>query len=464
MNWLPLFTKLQQRPVVVIGGGDIAERKVDWLIRAGAQVTVVSPTLHTTLQTYADNAQLQHIASVFQPEHLAAAELVIAATDSADTNAAVAQAAKTLGIWINVVDTPELCDFVFPSIVDRSPLVIAISSSGQAPVLARRLRAELESRLPANYGRVAALAGQFRTKVKQTLPSMRARLRFWEQFFDGPAAEQILSGAEDEAVNWLNDCLQQPETTDPAGEVYLVGGGPGNPDLLTFRALKLMQQCDVVLYDRLVSTEVMNLVRRDATRINVGKTADRHPVPQDQINQLLIKHAQAGQRVLRLKGGDPFIFGRGGEEIATLAAAGVSFQVVPGITAANGCAAYAGIPLTHRDYAQSCHFITGHLQQGQLQLNWQQLAAPKQTLVFYMGVKTLPVITDALQQAGLPAHHPVAIIEQGTTANQRVITGTLADIVQQATDAQIQPPSLTIIGEVVNCREQLQWYQQPAQN
>lgn len=459
MDWFPLFIRLKQRHVVVIGGGGIAERKISWLIKAGANVTVVAPELCAPLQTLATAQKLQHRADYFAPEMLDDAELIIAATDNDQVNAAVAAAAKTRNIWINVVDTPDLCDFVFPSIVDRSPLVIAISSSGQAPVLARRLRSELETRLPANYGAVANLAGQWRDKVKRQLPSMASRLRFWEQFFDGPVAEHILSGDTKAAETWVHDMLQTDEIRHPQGEVYLVGGGPGNPDLLTFRAFKLMQQCDVVLYDRLVSDDVMNLVRRDAERIFVGKTADQHPVPQDQINQLLVEHARAGKRVLRLKGGDPFIFGRGGEEIDTLAAAGVNFQVVPGITAATGCAAYAGIPLTHRDHAQSVQFVTGHLQQDTLNLNWAGLAQPRQTLVFYMSVKTLPTICENLIKAGLPTEHPVAIVERGTTAKQRVITGTLATIANTARKANIQPPSLTIVGDVVNCRDQLQWFQ-----
>lgn len=462
MDWLPLFVRLRHRPVVVIGGGGIAERKIDWLIKAQADITVIAPEINADVKAWLVAGELQHVAAEFDASQLDQAELVIAATDDAAVNQAVAVAAKARQVLVNVVDTPDLCDFVFPSIVDRSPVVIAIGTGGKAPVLARQLKAELETRLPTSYGQLATVAGEWRQRVKQHIPTMRGRLKFWERFFDGPVAEHVLRGDESAAEQWIQQHLAashaEAEGSQTLGEVYLVGGGPGNPDLLTFRALKLMQQCDVVLYDRLVSAEVLALVRRDAERINVGKSADRHPVPQQQINQLLIEHAQQGKRVLRLKGGDPFIFGRGGEEISELTAAGISFQVVPGITAANGCAAYAGIPLTHRDYSQSCVFVTGHMQNNELALNWSALAAPRQTVVFYMGVKSLPVITEQLIRHGLPASHPVAIVQQGTTSAQRVITGTLNDIAEQAVTAGIVPPSLTIVGEVVRCREDLAWY------
>jgi uroporphyrin-III C-methyltransferase/precorrin-2 dehydrogenase/sirohydrochlorin ferrochelatase len=349
------------------------------------------------------------------------------------------------------------------SIVERSPIVIAISSEGNAPVLARYLRSKIETMLPAGYGRIAAIAGEFRDKVKSKYATSQARRIFWEGVLQGPIVERILAGQEAAARIGLDQLLADDTASQQHGEVYLVGGGPGDPDLLTFRALRLMQQCDVCVYDKLVSPEVLDLVRRDAELIYVGKSRDQHTLPQEEINQLLASLALAGKRVLRLKGGDPFIFGRGGEEIETLMQQGVPFQVVPGITAANGVSSYAGIPLTHRDYAQACLFITGHLKNGVLDLDWAAMARPQQTVVIYMGLVGLEQICQQLIAHGVAPDMPAAVIQQGTTQHQRVVSANLSDLASQVAAAKMKAPCLTIIGQVVQLREKLNWFEPQTQ-
>ena len=369
MQALPIFINITNRPCVVIGGGEVASRKVSMLLKANAAVTLISPAVCHELQALINAQKIQYTQASYAAAQLQGACLVIAATDDVAVNAAVSRDASALNIPVNVVDSPDLCTFTMASIVDRSPIVIAISSEGNAPVLARYIRTKIETMLPAGYGRIAAIAGEFRDKVKAKFATTQERRIFWEGVLQGPIVERILSGQEAAARKALDEVLSEKSAVAKHditchGEVYLVGGGPGDPDLLTFRALRLMQQCDVCVYDKLVSPEVMELVRRDAELIYVGKSRDQHTLPQEEINELLAKLALQGKRVLRLKGGDPFIFGRGGEEIETLMQHGVPFQVVPGITAANGVSSYAGIPLTHRDYAQACLFITGHLKDG----------------------------------------------------------------------------------------------------
>jgi uroporphyrin-III C-methyltransferase/precorrin-2 dehydrogenase/sirohydrochlorin ferrochelatase len=389
--------------------------------------------------------------------------LVIAATNDLQVNTAVSLAAKANNIPVNVVDAPALCTFTMASIVERSPIVIAISSEGNAPVLARYLRSKIETMLPAGYGRIAAIAGEFRDKVKSKYATSQARRIFWEGVLQGPIVERILAGQEAAARIGLDQLLADDTASQQHGEVYLVGGGPGDPDLLTFRALRLMQQCDVCVYDKLVSPEVLDLVRRDAELIYVGKSRDQHTLPQEEINQLLASLALAGKRVLRLKGGDPFIFGRGGEEIETLMQQGVPFQVVPGITAANGVSSYAGIPLTHRDYAQACLFITGHLKNGVLDLDWAAMARPQQTVVIYMGLVGLEQICQQLIAHGVAPDMPAAVIQQGTTQHQRVVSANLSDLASQVAAAKMKAPCLTIIGQVVQLREKLNWFEPQTQ-
>ncbi|CAG0954888.1 uroporphyrin-III C-methyltransferase / precorrin-2 dehydrogenase / sirohydrochlorin ferrochelatase [Methylophilaceae bacterium] len=449
---------------MVIGGGEVAVRKVTTLLKAGAQVEVIAPEVHHGLADLLAEGSIRFTQAAFSPSQLDGACLVIAATDDGAVNRAVSTEAKSRNIPVNVVDAPGLCTFTMPSIVDRSPVVIAISSSGSAPVLARMIRSRLETLVPAAYGRLANLAAEFREAVKQRFDSTQKRRIFWENVFSGPIAELVFSGQEESARTALESLLDGQVEAIGHGEVYLVGGGPGDPDLLTFRALRLMQQADVCVYDKLVSKEVMELVRRDAELIYVGKARDRHTLPQEEINQLLVRLARSGKRVLRLKGGDPFIFGRGGEEIETLMENGVPFQVVPGITAANGVSTYAGIPLTHRDHAQSCIFTTGHLKAGSngevnaVELDWPALTRPNQTVVIYMGLVGLAEICRQLVAHGLPEHTPAAVVQQGTTPQQRVVAADLATLAAKVAEAELKPPCLIVVGGVVSLREKLAWF------
>ncbi|MBS0586489.1 MAG: uroporphyrinogen-III C-methyltransferase [Proteobacteria bacterium] len=459
MDFLPVFLDIKNKTCLVVGGGEVAARKVMMLLRAEAQVSVVSPELNSTLNECHAKGKIKYHEGIFQPGLLQNITLVIAATDDYDTNRQVSAAAQQRQIPVNVVDNPNLCTFIMPSIVDRSPLLIAISSGGQSPVLARLLRAQLETMIPAAYGRLAAMAGKFRERAKQHFTHQEKRRIFWEKTLQGRFSEMVLAGKDEAAQDYLLQSLQQEKDEPPQGEVYLVGAGPGNPDLLTFRAMRLMQQADVVVYDRLVSPAILDMVRRDAERIYAGKERNRHTLQQESINQLLVRLAQEGKRVLRLKGGDPFIFGRGGEEIETLAAHHIPFQVVPGITAASGVAAYAGIPLTHRDYAQSCIFVTGHLKNNSIDLDWAHLARPNQTIVIYMGLLGLTELCRQLIAHGLPDSTPAAIIQQGTTQKQKIVTGTLQTLPDLAEAAHLTPPTLIIVGEVVKLHQNLAWFE-----
>ena len=455
MDFLPLFHKLQGRVVLVVGGGEVALRKARLLSDAGGQLRVVAPEVRDELTALAGEGRV-HLRG-YESADLQGVALVVAATDDEPLNARISAEAQALGIPVNVVDAPALCSVIFPAIVDRSPLIVAVTSGGDAPVLARLIRAKIETWIPSTYGQLASLAKKFRERVKQLFPDVQQRRVFWEDVFQGQIAESVFAGKLGEGERLLEAKIAGAAPR-ALGEVYLVGAGPGDPDLLTFRALRLMQQADVVLYDRLVAPAIIELCRRDAERIYVGKRRAEHAVPQEEINQLLVDLAKQGKRVLRLKGGDPFIFGRGGEEIEHLAAEGIPFQVVPGITAASGCAAYAGIPLTHRDHAQSVRFVTGHLKDGSTDLPWTDLVAPGQTLVFYMGLVGLPQICQALIDHGRAADTPAALVQQGTTQNQRVFTGTLANLPQLVAEHEVHAPTLVIVGEVVTLREKLAWF------
>ncbi|MBT2968666.1 MAG: siroheme synthase CysG [Candidatus Thiodiazotropha sp. (ex Ctena orbiculata)] len=461
MDFFPIFLDLKKRPCLVVGGGSIAERKTALLLRSGAEVTLISPDLCHNLTTWRDMGRYTHLERAFRDEDLNGQHLAIAATNDPAVNRRVAEIAESLRIPVNVVDQPALCSFIVPSIIDRSPVVAAVSTGGASPVLARLIRSRLESLIPAGYGRLAELCNRFRQRVKERFAEPDERRLFWDRVLQGGVAERIFSGHEDEADQLMEQVLSTPLAKQKMGEVYLVGAGPGDPDLLTFRALRLMQQADVVIYDRLVAKPILDMTRHDAEHIYVGKERDKHTMRQEEINQLLAKLAKQGKRVLRLKGGDPFIFGRGGEEIDTLAAEGVPFQVIPGITAASGCASYAGIPLTHRDYAQSVTFVTGHLKDGTMNLNWKMLAQPNQTIVFYMGLVGLPVICRELKRHDVDGGMPIALIQQGTTQMQRVFTGTLETILDLVERERPKPPTLIIVGRVVELQEKLAWYEAP---
>lgn len=457
MDYLPIFCRLDNKPVLLVGGGEVAQRKARLLLDAGAQLTVVAPELDPELAELAANGSIEWLAGEFAPVQLAGKWLVVAATDRREVNALVYQSANLARIFANVVDDPKRSSFIMPSIIDRSPLMVAISSGGKAPVLARLLREKLEALLPQHLGAVATFAGSLRDRVKARFASMGERRRFWERLLGADRLGQALARGDSASAHQLADNLFADES-QTAGEVVLVGAGPGDPGLLTLHALRQMQQADVVVYDRLVSDEVMALVRRDARRIFVGKQAGNHCVPQEGINQLLLEEAQKGQRVVRLKGGDPFIFGRGGEELETLVGSGIGFQVVPGITAASGCAAYAGIPLTHRDHAQSVRFVTAHGKGGAQDLDWPLLAKDKQTLVFYMGLSSCATIREQLLTHGKTGDTPVALVERGTQPSQRVIRGTLDQLPELALG--VESPALIMVGSVVTLADQLAWFGQ----
>jgi uroporphyrin-III C-methyltransferase/precorrin-2 dehydrogenase/sirohydrochlorin ferrochelatase len=463
MDYFPIFLRLAGEPVLVVGGGAVAARKVELLLRSGARVTVVAPKLCERLQALCEQGAIEHRAEQFSPLAIEGMRLVIAATDSQAVNGWVARLADSRNVPVNVVDDRRLSRFIMPAIVDRSPIIVAVGSSGDAPVLTRRLREKIETLLPERLGRLATVAGRLREFIKSRIADPASRRKFWERFFDGPLAADVLTGrgdvSEEQLDQQLPTLLAQINTAEVGqGEVALVGAGPGDPGLLTLRGLRALQNADVILYDRLVSEEVLDLGRRDAERVYVGKAAGDAHLAQAEINALLIKYARQGKRVCRLKGGDPFIFGRGGEELEALAAAGIRFEVVPGITAAVGCAAYAGIPLTHRDHAQALTLVTGHRKEDAEGLDWELLARPGHTTVFYMGLSQLPNILRQLQKHGVPADRAAALVEDGTRSTQRVITGTLSDLAARAEAAGVKSPALLIVGEVTRLHEVLHWF------
>jgi len=457
MDHLPVFINLRQKPCLVVGGGDIALRKVNLLLKAQAQIKCIAPEFCNGLIELSRENTLDLIEKSFESTDIDNQSVIIAATDDNKTNAMVSSLAHESGIPINVVDSPDLSSFIMPSIVDRSPIVIAISSAGKAPVLARIIRAKLEPIIPSAYGNLAEIAGEYRQKAKQRFVNLKDRRKFWESVFSGVIAEKVFAGRSQEAKADIEKHLASTLEMS-LGEVYLVGAGPGDPDLLTFKALRLMQQADVVLYDRLVSKGVMDLVRRDAELIYVGKKGGSESTRQIDINERLVKLAKSGKRVCRLKGGDPFIFGRGGEEIETLSDNGIPFQVVPGITAASGCASYAGIPLTHRNYSQSCRFVTAHLKDGSSNLPWNEFVVEQQTIVFYMALTSVNHICQKLIVHGMSEDMPVALVERGTTPEQKVYTTSLSKLPDLINNQEIHAPTLMIVGEVVSLRKKLSWF------
>jgi len=456
VQYLPIFTKLDNKPVLVVGGGEVALRKCRAFLKARASVTLVAPWFCDELKEHAHNNEVTLIDAYFDESHLDGKMLVIAATDRDEVNNNVFELANARNVFVNVVDDQPKCTFIFPSIVDRDPITIAISSAGTAPVLARRLREKLETLIPHHIGPLATLVGGFRDKVKKRFKHFSDRRQFWEGVFDSSVVSKVQTGDTQAAQQQLEQMLDAK--AEPEGEVYVVGAGPGDPELLTLKALQLMQQADVVVYDFLVSDEIMELVRRDADLICVGKRLGDHSVVQEDTNQMLVDLAKQGKKVCRIKGGDPFIYGRGGEEVQVLAANNVNYQIVPGITAAAGCSAYAGIPLTHRDHAQAIQFVTGHCKKDGQELDWQSLAKANQTLAIYMGVIKSPQIQSELLKHGRKADTPVAIIENGTRKNQRVVTGQLGELADLIERNSIISPALLIIGEVAALHSQLAWF------
>ena len=449
MDYLPLFVDLRGRPCLLVGGGEVAHRKLTLLLRAGAAVEVIAPEVGHEVAALAEAHGLLVQRRGFEPADVAGRYLVIAATNDTGVNRRVFEAASLAHTLVNSVDQPAISSAIFPAIVDRSPVLVAVSTGGSSPTLARLVRGWIEARLPPRLGALAAFVGLRRDRVKAALPDVPARQRFWQRIITGPAAEAVYRGDEAAAERAYQGELSKPSGT---GLVALIGAGPGDPELLTLKALRLLQEADVVLYDNLVNRQVLEYARRDAELVYVGKKRLLHGIRQEDINALLREHALAGRNVVRLKGGDPFIFGRGGEEIATLAEHGIDCVVVPGITAGLGAASYAGIPLTHRDVSQSVRFVTGHRQDDRVNLDWPELARPDQTLVIYMGLPGLADILRELIAHGLPASTPAALVERATLPEQRVIQGTVADLGDRARAADVTGPSTTIIGNVVGLR------------
>ncbi|MGI9245245.1 MAG: siroheme synthase CysG [Steroidobacteraceae bacterium] len=469
MRYFPLFADLRGRRVLVVGGGAVAERKVRLLLEAGACVRLVAPSISSGLRQWAleypagtadagtTRASLELIEEAFEPVHFAGALLVIAATDNANVNAAVAREGAQRDVLVNVVDVTELSSFIVPAIVDRSPLVIAISSGGVAPVLARLVRERLETLIDGSFGTLATLLERWRGRIKATLPVVDERRRFYERVVRGRVAAFVRSRNDAAAAAELQAELARGAGR-ARGSVVLVGAGPGDAGLLTLHGLRALQEADVILHDRLVSGEVLDLARRDAERIAVGKAAHAHSVPQQRINEIMLEHALRGRRVVRLKGGDPFVFGRGGEELEYLRAHGIPFEVVPGITAAVACGAYAGIPLTHRDHSQSVRLVTAHCGESLDTLDWAALAAERQTVALYMGVAGLDRIRANLLAHGRSAQTPVAIVENGSRPEQRVLVTTLDELEHAGREAQVRSPALVIVGEVAALAGQLHWF------
>ena len=461
----PLFADLHERRALVVGGGAVAHRKVEALLEAGARVRVVAPVLGSALATRAAEGRIAHLAERFSAQQLDDAWLAIAATGDRAVNRAVAEAGDARRVWVNVVDDSANARFHVPARVRRGPLQIAISSGGGAPMLARLVRERLEILFDESFGTLAGFLSRHRQRIRRRWPDPGERRRGVARLLDGRLQALLRQGRHAAARRALHDALRVPAATPvptdagrPAGMVTLVGAGPGDPGLLTLRALRVLNEADVILHDRLVGDGVLELARRDAERIAVGKQAGNHLRSQEQINALLVEHARAGLRVVRLKGGDPFVFGRGGEELEALRAHGIDYEVVPGITAALACAAHAGVPLTHRGHAQSVRLVTAHCRSSLDTLDWAALAQERQTLAVYMGVAMLERLRDRLLAHGRAASTPFALVENGTRADQRVVTGTLAELPERARAHAVRPPALLIIGEVAAFADTLHWF------
>jgi len=456
MKRFPLFVNLDKLPVLVVGGGEIAERKINLIIKANAKVEVLARKFSPNVENLINKNKLKKIKSNLDISTLDSNySLIIAATDNKQINKKLFNFANKNNILINVVDQPDLCTCTFGSIVERGDLVVAISTGGNAPVFARNLREKFETLLPQSTKQLIDFSASIREKVMNSFSQFNKRRIFWELFFDAFATKKNITKSN---LTTLTNQLIKTLKNKHSGEVFLVGAGPGDPELLTLRALHLIQKADVCIYDNLVSKEILELVRRDAHMIYAGKLRNNHTIEQKEINQLLVNYAKKGLRVLRLKGGDPFMFGRGGEEISELMTQKIKFQVVPGITAASGVSAYAGIPLTHRDYSQSCIFITGHEKNGKLNINWSNLIHENQTIVIYMGLNSLPIIVQNLIDSGMRKNMPIALVQEGTTEKQKVMVSTISRVISKTLKSDIQSPVIIIIGEVVKLRKTIKWF------
>ena len=459
MSYLPLFIETTGKKCLIVGGGKVASRKLIPILKSKMKVTLISPEVIEEIElNFQKNKNLKIIKRKFEPEDIEDQFLIIAATNEKTTNQKIAKLSKDNNILVNMAEDSLSGNTLIPSVVDRDPIKIAVSSGAASPILTRLVKTKLETVIPYSFSKLADIMMEYRDVVKKNFLKISDRRKFWEVFLDGPVSEMVLSGHIDKAKKALDESLKENKFLEKTGEVYLVGAGPGDPELLSFKALRLMQKADIVIYDRLVSRPIMNLIRQDAEKIYVGKQRADHAMPQENINQLLARLALEGKKVLRLKGGDPFIFGRGGEEIESLIKDDIPFQIVPGITAASGCASYAGIPLTHRDYSQACIFVTGHLRDGTVNLNWEMLAHEKQTLIFYMGMHGSKIICEELIKHGLSDETPAALIVKGTTEDQEVIIGNLKNMPEIIMDRKIVPPTLLIIGDVVKLHNKLKWF------
>lgn len=454
MNWLPLLHRSNDVKFLIFGGGQVAQRKVRTLLKFNCDVTLISPQLDSSLQTLVTAGKIKYVAAEALQEHVLAGYCVVAATSKADVNQSIASWAKALSCQVSIADDPQNSDFIFPAIIDRNPVMIAISSSSESPALTRYLRNQLDAAIPTRIPQLAKFVSRLRKSIRLSVESTEQRQRIWRKLMSSAMPNLVLAGKEEQASDISRSVIADEKQM---GEVFLVGAGPGDPELLTLKAVRLIQQADVVFYDRLVSKAILEYCNAKAEMHYVGKAKSDHAVPQEGINQLLVDHARLGKTVLRLKGGDPFIFGRGGEEIEQLAEDGIPFQVVPGITAASGCSSYAGIPLTHRDYAQSVRFVTGHLKDGTANLPWNELIHPQQTLVIYMGLTGISHISKELITHGMSGDTPIALIEKGTLPEQKVYTSTLSEIAGVIESNTISAPTLTIIGDVVNLHKKLNW-------
>ena len=458
MNWLPLLHRSNDIKFIIFGGGQVAQRKVQTLTKFTQEITLVSPKLDPQLQQLVDNHQLTYVNSIAHQQHVLADHFIVAATDNAEVNQQIAQWSKLMSCPMSIADDTEISDFIFPAIIDRNPVMIAISSSSESPALTRYLRNQLDSLLPSRIPQLAQFVAGLRKNIRSQVNNSKQRQRLWRALMSSAMPNLVLAGKTEQAKDISNRIvISTTDNKDFQGEVFLVGAGPGDPELLTLKAVRLIQQADVVFYDRLVSPAILEYCSAKAEMHYVGKAMSDHAVPQEGINQLLVDHAKLGKKVLRLKGGDPFIFGRGGEEIELLAEEEIPFEVVPGITAASGCSSYSGIPLTHRDYAQSVRFVTGHLKDGTANLPWNELIHPQQTLVIYMGLTGISHISQELIKHGMDANTAIALIEKGTQPEQKVYTSTLSGISNVIASNKISAPTLTIIGNVVKLHDRLNW-------